>query len=83
VIAEHPRPTREEAQKIARQLIGRAAGPPAFQLLADREFSMLGRGKTQNEAEVLLLIKTPHGRCSMLFIRPDQNKSIPIPCRKS
>jgi periplasmic divalent cation tolerance protein len=49
-------PTREEAQKIARLLIEEKLAA-CVQLLPIESF-YVWQGKTQNEAEVLLLIKT-------------------------
>lgn len=49
-------PTREEAQKLARLLVGEKLAA-CVQLLPIESF-YFWQGKTQNEAEVLLLIKT-------------------------
>ena len=73
-------PTRDEAAKIAKLLIDEKLAA-CVQLLPIESF-YVWEGKTQNEPETLLLIKT---RTALFDTghRADQGRCIPIPCRKS
>jgi len=70
-------PTREEAQKIARQLIDEQLAA-CVQLLPIESF-YAWQGKTQNEAEVLLLIKTRTALFDAVIARIKQVHSYTVP----
>jgi len=70
-------PSREEAQKIARLLIDEKLAA-CVQLLPIESF-YVWEGKTQNEAEVLLLIKTRSGLFDRAIARVKQIHSYSVP----
>ena len=70
-------PTREEAQKIARLLIEEKLAA-CVQLMPIESF-YFWQGKTQNEAEILLLIKTRTALFDTLTARIKQIHSYTVP----
>lgn len=70
-------PTREEAQKIARLLIAEKLAA-CVQLLPIESF-YVWQGKTQNEAEVLLLIKTRTALFESAIVRIKEVHSYTVP----
>ena len=70
-------PTREEAQKLARLLIEEKLAA-CVQLLPIESF-YVWQGKTQNEAEILLLVKTRYALFDAAMARIKQLHSYSVP----